>query len=53
MGGNEPPGMTNLDPSGMAGKFIAGDHLMLLYTIYQSFGPHNFTEEEFCRFFSI
>ncbi|MCG7878898.1 MAG: hypothetical protein N0C90_21580, partial [Candidatus Thiodiazotropha endolucinida] len=35
----------------MVGRINVGDDLMLMYTIYQSFGPYDFIEMDLLSFF--
>ena len=47
MRANEPRGVANLDPMGMAGRINVGDHLTVLGTKYLRSGPHSFRQEDF------
>ena len=44
-----------MDPRGIVGKICSRnykeDHLTLLHTKYESFGPCGFEEEDFLKFF--
>ena len=40
-----------MDPRGMVGRIYKEDHYTLLKTKYESFGPCDFGEEDFLKFF--
>ena len=52
MGANDPRGGAIFDPRGMIGRIYIEDHLKLLHTKYESFGPCGFGEEDFFMFFA-
>ena len=51
MGANDPQGGAIFDPRGMIGRIYIEDHLTLLHTKYESFGPCGFGEEDFFMYF--
>ena len=53
MGANDPRGWAIFDPRGMIGRIYIEDHLTLLHTKYESFGPCGFGEEDFFMFCPI
>ena len=47
MGANDPRGMANSDPRGIAGRIYVWDHKTLLHTKSVGSGPYGFREEDF------
>ena len=42
-----------MDPRGMVGRIYKEDHYTLQHTIYESFGPCGFGEEDFFMIFQF